>query len=95
MPQVRNTPSRYVIELDAQELTLIGRGLAILAGLKVNTRGEDREAAAELNERLLYARLNRIRGEEKAVMDAIRRVEEAKLERSPEPAAASTGTGCP
>lgn len=76
MPTLIHNPSRYVVEFSAQELTTVGRALALMAGYKVNCRGEDRYKAKELNEQILLLRKRELEHEQKAVNRALEKISE-------------------
>ena len=76
MATLINNPATYDIRLSAQELTLVTRALALMAGFKINPRGIDREKAALLNESILYLRLNAVDAEKRVVEQALAKLEE-------------------
>lgn len=69
---LRNAPSVYLLELNAKELTLVAKALALLGGLEVRVRNaEEAIQARELNIAVLQARHGALKSETKTVQDAL------------------------
>jgi hypothetical protein len=72
MPQLRNIPTNYILELTAAEYRLVTMGLAMMAGLPVRPHDKVDVAAAEsLNRHLLQLRERSLRGELQSVQGAL------------------------
>lgn len=78
MALIRQSETKFVVELTAKEMNLITRALAYMGGYCINPRDSDIVACGILNRALLKARQTNATQELKIIDDALQNVEESQ-----------------